>query len=333
MQLRDSASLSALRLGGGSGAREHCAARSTSSNGWDGQSGGAHAVPAGVISLTGCRRRIMGIWQHRPASSGGAGERANMVSVKQRRRHGAECSAFIAMQTDVIASTPSRRPRCRAGTLRQLRRYDRAADKYFRQCDRRRPTMDETIAFYREKKIGFVNFTVDAETQMGRRRIPNDEIARPRWPTARHHDRLRQHRPAQGQDRRARGREARSRSTASGFQVPPDGAGLRACDKMAWPIYEASTSTRCPPCSTAAIRASARACAAAAVCACRTPTDAAGGRGDRLPGHADRRRPPTGPLAGRGDPLALHKPNIWIDLSGWSPTYFRRSSCSTRTRC
>jgi hypothetical protein len=31
--------------------------------------------------------------------------------------------------------------------------YDRAADKYFRST--RRPTMDETIAYYREKKIGF----------------------------------------------------------------------------------------------------------------------------------------------------------------------------------
>ena len=53
--------------------------------------------------------------------------------------------------------------------------YDRAADKYFRSS--RRPTMQETIDFYREQKIGFVNFTVDAETQMGRRRIPNEEIA------------------------------------------------------------------------------------------------------------------------------------------------------------
>ena len=38
--------------------------------------------------------------------------------------------------------------------------YDPAADKYFRSS--RRPTMQETIAFYREQKIGFVNFTVDA---------------------------------------------------------------------------------------------------------------------------------------------------------------------------
>ena len=53
--------------------------------------------------------------------------------------------------------------------------YDRAADKYFRSS--RRPTMDETIAVYREKKIGFVNFTVDAESQLGRARITNEEIA------------------------------------------------------------------------------------------------------------------------------------------------------------
>src|SRR6266571_3933579 len=53
--------------------------------------------------------------------------------------------------------------------------YDRAADKYFRSS--KRPTMAESLAFYREKKIGFVMITVDAETQMGRRRIPNEEIA------------------------------------------------------------------------------------------------------------------------------------------------------------
>ena len=46
--------------------------------------------------------------------------------------------------------------------------YDRAADKYFRSS--KRPTMQETIDFYRSQKIGFVNFTVDAETQLGRRR-------------------------------------------------------------------------------------------------------------------------------------------------------------------
>ena len=53
--------------------------------------------------------------------------------------------------------------------------YDRAADKYFGFS--KRPTIDETIAYYREKKIGLVMFTVDSESQIGRRRIPNEEIA------------------------------------------------------------------------------------------------------------------------------------------------------------
>ena len=53
--------------------------------------------------------------------------------------------------------------------------YDLAADKYFKT--NRRPTIEETIAYYRERRIGLVMFTVDAETQMGRRRIPNEEIA------------------------------------------------------------------------------------------------------------------------------------------------------------
>jgi predicted TIM-barrel fold metal-dependent hydrolase len=53
--------------------------------------------------------------------------------------------------------------------------YDRAADKYF--GSNRRPTIAETVAYYRERKVGLVMFTVDSESNMGRRRIPNEEIA------------------------------------------------------------------------------------------------------------------------------------------------------------
>ncbi|MFM7801757.1 MAG: hypothetical protein ACKO69_06375 [Limnohabitans sp.] len=38
--------------------------------------------------------------------------------------------------------------------------YDRAADKYFGSD--RRPTIDETVAYYRERKLGLVMFTVIA---------------------------------------------------------------------------------------------------------------------------------------------------------------------------
>ena len=55
------------------------------------------------------------------------------------------------------------------------RPYDEAANKYFKFD--KRPTIDETIAYYRERKIGLVMFTVDSEHQIGRKRIPNEEVA------------------------------------------------------------------------------------------------------------------------------------------------------------
>ena len=77
---------------------------------------------------------------------------------------------LIAIDTHTHAEVSCRNPFDSYGE-----EYDRAADKYFRNS--RRPTIEETIAYYRERKIGLVMFTVDAETQMGRRRIPNEEIA------------------------------------------------------------------------------------------------------------------------------------------------------------
>src|SRR5690349_4702660 len=53
--------------------------------------------------------------------------------------------------------------------------FDEAAERFFGFSHR--PTIAETVVYYRERRIGFVMFTVDAEAQMGRRRIPIEEIA------------------------------------------------------------------------------------------------------------------------------------------------------------
>ena len=114
--------------------------------------------------------------------------------------------------------------------------FDRAADKYFRSS--RRPTMDETIAYYREKKIGFVNFTVDAETQMGRRRIPNEEIAEAAQANPDIMIAFGSIDPHKG---KMGGREARKlveEYGVKGFKFHPTVQGFDVTDKMAWPIYE-----------------------------------------------------------------------------------------------
>ena len=94
--------------------------------------------------------------------------------------------------------------------------------------------MDETIAYYREKKIGFVNFTVDAETQMGRRRIPNEEIAEAAQANSDIMIAFGSIDPHKGKMGGARGEEAGRGVRRQGLQVPPDGAGLRR-RPTAWP--------------------------------------------------------------------------------------------------
>src|SRR5690606_5014201 len=39
------------------------------------------------------------------------------------------------------------------------------------------PTVQETAAYYRERRIGAVIFTVDSEAEMGMRRYSNEEVA------------------------------------------------------------------------------------------------------------------------------------------------------------
>ena len=142
--------------------------------------------------------------------------------------------------------------------------FEDAAGKYFKAG--KRPTIPETIAYYRERKIGLVMFTVDSESdrreahsQRGSRRCRARE--------QRHDDGVREHRSAQGQDGRARGAEADRGRVHPRLQVPSDVPGILS-RTTAWPIRctKSLPSTSCRRSFTAAIRASAPACRAAADC-------------------------------------------------------------------
>ena len=122
--------------------------------------------------------------------------------------------------------------------------YDRAADKYFRSS--RRPTMDETIAFYREKRIGFVNFTVDAETQMGRRRIPNEEIAEAAQKNSDIMIAFGSIDPHKGKFGAREARKLVEEYGVRGFKFHPTVQGFEPADKMAWPIYEVIAEHKLP---------------------------------------------------------------------------------------
>jgi len=199
--------------------------------------------------------------------------------------------------------------------------YDRAADKYFRSD--RRPTIAETIAYYRERKIGLVMFTVDAETQLGRRRIPNEEVAE----AAQHNsDMMIAFASVDPHKGRMGAREARrllAEHGVKGFKFHPTVQGFHPYDRMAWPIYEVIAEHALPVIfhsGHSGIGSGMR-----------------GGGGLRLeysnPIHLDDVAidfpdmqiviaHPSWPWQDEALSVCLHKPNVWIDLSGWSPKYF-----------
>jgi len=199
--------------------------------------------------------------------------------------------------------------------------YDRAADRYFR--NRRRPTIDETIAYYRERKIGLVMFTVDSESQIGRRRIPNEEVAEA---AAKNSDIMIAFASIDPHKGRMGAREARrliDENGVKGFKFHPTIQGFHPYDRMAWPLYEVIAEHRLP-----AIFHSGHSGIGSGMRA---------GGGLRLensnPMHLDDVAidfpdmqivvaHPSWPWQDEALSLCLHKPNVWIDLSGWSPKYF-----------
>jgi predicted TIM-barrel fold metal-dependent hydrolase len=199
--------------------------------------------------------------------------------------------------------------------------YDRAADKYFRSS--KRPTMAESLAFYREKKIGFVMFTVDAETQMGRRRIPNEEIAEAAQANSDIMIAFGSIDPHKGKMGAREARKLIEEYGVKGFKFHPTVQGFEPYDKMAWPIYEVIAEYKLP-----AIFHSGHS---------GIGTGMPGGGGLRLkysnPIYLDDVAAdfpemnviiahPSWPWQDEALSVCLHKPNVYIDLSGWSPKYF-----------
>ena len=145
--------------------------------------------------------------------------------------------------------------------------FDDAADKYFGTVLKlgRRPTIPETIEHYRERKIGFVMFTVDCEANLGRRRIPNEEIAEFAQKNSDIMIAFASIDPHKGKMGVREARKLIEEYGVRGFKFHHD-AGLFSNDRLAYPLYELIAEHRTAV-FTAAIPAWDRACEAAAGCA------------------------------------------------------------------
>jgi predicted TIM-barrel fold metal-dependent hydrolase len=199
--------------------------------------------------------------------------------------------------------------------------YDRAADKYFRSSNR--PTIAETIAHYREKKIGLIMFTVDAESNLGRKRIPNEEIAEAAKANSDMMIAFASIDPHKGKIGAREAERLIKEHGVKGFKFHPTVQGFHPNNKMAYPIYEVINAHKMPVIFHTGHSGigSGMYCGGKLRLEYSNPMhldDVAVNFGDMQIVMAH----PSFPWQDEALSVATHKPNVWIDLSGWSPKYF-----------
>lgn len=199
--------------------------------------------------------------------------------------------------------------------------FDEAFARYFKSAHR--PTIQETVDYYRERRIAFVMFCIDAEYELGRRRIPNEEVAEAALANPDIMIAFASIDPHKG---RMGAREARRLIDdfgVKGFKFHPTVQGFYPNDRMAFHLYEVIADAGLPM-----LFHSGHSGFGSGV---------RGGGSLRLeysnPMHLDDVAihfpdspiiiaHPSWPWQDEALSVAMHKPNVYIDLSGWSPKYF-----------
>lgn len=185
------------------------------------------------------------------------------------------------------------------------------------------PTVPETAAYYRERRIAAVIFGVDAERETGFHRHSNEDIARLCAENADILIPFASIDPAKGRKGAREVRRLVRDFGVRGFKFHPTMQGFFPNDRMAYPLYEAIAEE-------------------GAIMLFHTGQTGVGsgmrgGMGMRLkysnPMHVDDvavdfpdtpivLAHPSFPWTEEGLAVAQHKPNVHIDMSGWSPKYF-----------
>ena len=197
-----------------------------------------------------------------------------------------------------------------------------ARGRYFRY-EVKHPTIAQMATYYRERKIAFVVFTVDHERGMGIRRISNEEVAES---AAAHGDiaiPFASIDPARGKMGVREARRLIKDFGVKGFKFHPIIQGFSPNDRDVYPLYEVIAEAGLP-----ALFHSGQTGIGAGM---------RGGGGLRLkygnplllddvaadfPDMPIISAHPGVPWQDEQLSVALHKPNVYIDLSGWSPKYF-----------
>ncbi len=198
-----------------------------------------------------------------------------------------------------------------------------ASAKYFRADHDRTPALEQIADLYRSLNMAAVVFTVDAATATGHPALSSEEIAAR---AAEHADVLIPFGsvdPLRGADAVAQARSLARDHGVKGFKFHPSLQGFAPNDPAFYPLWEEIESLGVP-----ALFHSGQTGIGAGL---------PGGRGIKLrlsdpmlvddvaadfPALTVILAHPSVPWAASSISMATHKSNVYIDLSGWSPTYF-----------
>jgi uncharacterized protein len=196
-----------------------------------------------------------------------------------------------------------------------------AARSYFRS-DQALPTVDDVAAYYRERRMAAVVFTVDWEARSGIPPIPNEEIAEAAAANADVLIAFASVDPGRA-DAVERARRLIADHGVKGFKFHPNLQAFHPNDPSAYPLYEAISEAGLPALFHTGHSG--------------IGTGLPGGGGFRLkysnpmalddvaadfPELQIVLAHPSFPWQDEAISICLHKANVWIDLSGWSPKYF-----------
>lgn len=197
-----------------------------------------------------------------------------------------------------------------------------AATHYFKG-EGNQPTIPEVAAYYRERKMACIIFPVDSEAGTGQVRIPNEEVAEL---AAEHADVLipfASIEPAKGKMGVQEARHLIKNYGVRGFKFHPSFQEFYPNDRSAYPLYEVIAEAGLP-----ALFHTGHSGMGSGM---------RGGGGIRLkysnPMYLDDvavdfpdmpiiMAHPSFPWQDEALSVCLHKPQVYIDLSGWSPKYF-----------
>ena len=200
--------------------------------------------------------------------------------------------------------------------------FEEASEHYFKD-ERPHMTISEVAAYYRERKMACVIFPVDMESTSGIKRVPNEEVAEVAAENADVLIPFASIDPAKGIMGVREARRLITQFGVKGFKFHPSVQEFYPNDRNAYLLYEVIADAGLPAVfhtGHSGIGAGMR-----------------GGGGIRLkysnPMYLDDvavdfpdmpiiMAHPSFPWQDEALSVSLHKPQVYIDLSGWSPKYF-----------